>query len=167
MFRRIADFKNAWGREREATLKILGAVTDASLAQAVSKDDRTLGRIAWHLTQTIGEMMSRTGLAVTGPGRDAPVPSSAAAVLAAYEKASQAIGEEIESGWTDATLEVEDDMYGQKWPRGATLMALIVHQTHHRGQMTVLMRQAGLVVPGTYGPAREEWAAHGMGAPAV
>jgi uncharacterized damage-inducible protein DinB len=33
--------------------------------------------------------------------------------------------------------------------------------------MTVLMRQAGLAVPGVYGPAREEWAAYGMAAPEV
>jgi len=42
------------------------------------------------------------------------------------------------------------------------LVSLITHQAHHRGQMTVLMRQAGLKVPGVYGPAREEWAAMGM-----
>ena len=35
-------------------------------------------------------------------------------------------------------------------------------EAHHRGQMTVLMRQAGLTVPGIYGPAQEEWAAMGM-----
>ena len=46
-----------------------------------------------------------------------------------------------------------------------TLFYLIAHQTHHRGQMTVLMRQAGLRVPGIYGPAKEEWAA--FGAPAM
>jgi uncharacterized damage-inducible protein DinB len=28
--------------------------------------------------------------------------------------------------------------------------------------MTVLMRQAGIKVPGVYGPAKEEWAAYGM-----
>jgi uncharacterized damage-inducible protein DinB len=28
--------------------------------------------------------------------------------------------------------------------------------------MTVLMRQAGLRVPGIYGPAKEEWEEHGM-----
>jgi hypothetical protein len=33
--------------------------------------------------------------------------------------------------------------------------------------MTALMRQAGLVVTGVCGPAREEWAAFGMPAPAV
>ena len=31
----------------------------------------------------------------------------------------------------------------------------------------VLMRQAGLKVPGVYGPAREEWTAYGMQPPAV
>ena len=56
-------------------------------------------------------------------------------------------------------------MYGEKWPRGMSLSALMAHETHHRGQMTVLMRQAGLPVPGVYGPAKEEWAA--MGAPAM
>ena len=57
---------------------------------------------------------------------------------------------------------VEDDMYGQKWKRGLTLGILITHQIHHRGQMTVLMRQAELKVPGIYGPAYEEWAALGV-----
>jgi uncharacterized damage-inducible protein DinB len=31
--------------------------------------------------------------------------------------------------------------------------------------MTVLMRQAGLKVPGIYGPSREEWVKIGMTAP--
>ena len=53
-------------------------------------------------------------------------------------------------------------MYGESWTVGFTLLALITHQAHHRGQMTVLMRQAGLTVPGIYGPAREEWASYGM-----
>jgi uncharacterized damage-inducible protein DinB len=58
-------------------------------------------------------------------------------------------------------------MYGEKWKRAQTLASLVFHQIHHRGQMTVLMRQAGLKVPGIYGPAREEWSAWGMSPPAV
>lgn len=53
-------------------------------------------------------------------------------------------------------------MYGEQWPKGLVLSILIAHQTHHRGQMTVLMRQAGLPVPGMYGPSKEEWAAMGL-----
>jgi len=36
---------------------------------------------------------------------------------------------------------------------------LIAHQGHHRAQMTVLMRQAGLKVPGVYGPSEADKAA--------
>ncbi len=53
-------------------------------------------------------------------------------------------------------------MYGQEWKNSFSLWALVTHQIHHRGQMTVLMRQAGLKVPGLYGPAKEEWEAMGM-----
>jgi uncharacterized damage-inducible protein DinB len=42
------------------------------------------------------------------------------------------------------------------------LSIVLSHQTHHRGQMTVLMRQAGVPVPGMYGPSREEWEAMGV-----
>ena len=166
MFRRVADFQKAWEKERASTLKVLGALTDASLEQAVTKDDRTLGRLAWHLATTPNEMMERTGLAVGGPAHDAPPPLTAAAIASAYESAAKAVASGVAT-WTDAMLEVEDEMYGEKWPRGLTLQALVVHQAHHRGQMTVLMRQAGLAVPGVYGPARDEWASMGMEPPAV
>ena len=39
--------------------------------------------------------------------------------------------------------------------RGAILRKMIDHQTHHVGQMTVLLRQAGLVVPPVMGPTKE------------
>jgi len=58
-------------------------------------------------------------------------------------------------------------MYGYNWKRGYSLFILIIHQTHHLGQMSVLMRQAGLKVPGIYGPSKEEWAQFGMQEPEV
>jgi uncharacterized damage-inducible protein DinB len=166
MFRRIADFGKTWEQERSSTLKVLGALTDASLGQAVTKDGRTLGRLAWHLATTPGEMMERAGLRVAGPAHDTTPPATAAAIVEAYEAAAKAVADGV-AAWSDATLEVEDEMYGESWPRGLTLLALVVHQVHHRGQMTVLMRQAGLKVPGVYGPAREEWAALGIPPPGV
>jgi uncharacterized damage-inducible protein DinB len=166
MFRRISDFTAVWSHERESTLKILRALDDRSLAQAVDAGHRTLGRLAWHLTTTLGEMLERTGLKVAGPAHESPVPASAADIARAYEAASQVVLDQLK-GWDDATLEVTDDMYGERWARGVTLQALVSHQAHHRGQMTVLMRQAGLKVPGVYGPAREEWGAYGVPAPEV
>jgi uncharacterized damage-inducible protein DinB len=133
----------------------------------VSPQDRTLGRLAWHVTTTVREMMERTGLRVAGPPHDAPVPGTAGEIASAYEEAARSLADVVERTWDDAALKLEDEMYGDKWKRGFTLAALIHHQIHHRGQMTVLMRQAGLAVPGVYGPAREEWSKMGMPPPAV
>jgi uncharacterized damage-inducible protein DinB len=167
MFRKIGDFEASWTQESEATLRILRALTDASLRQAVTPLDRNLGRMAWHLVQSIPEMMLRTGFAVGGPPEEMPVPASAAVIADAYAGTSASLLATIKKSWTDASLEAEDDMYGQMWKRGLTLAVLINHQTHHRAQMTVLMRQANLRVPGVYGPAREEWASMGAQPPPI
>ena len=72
--------------------------------------------------------------------------------------------EALQSEWTDKDLTTINDFFGRPMPNSIFLMTLINHQNHHRGQMTVLMRQAGLTVPGVYIP-KEEWATAGMEAP--
>lgn len=47
-------------------------------------------------------------------------------------------------------------MYGEIWKINKVLSVVVKHQTHHRGQLTVIMRLAGLKVTGVYGPAKEE-----------
>jgi hypothetical protein len=59
MFRTIAEFTGAWQYENGNTLKMMQALTDASLAQRVSPEGRSLGRLAWHIVQTLGEMGGR------------------------------------------------------------------------------------------------------------
>jgi len=167
VIRTISDFEQTWSNEIEATQKILKHLTDKSLGQRVDSDSRTLGRLAWHIVTTISEMMSKTGLVLAGPHPEAPVPATAKEIFRAYSDAAISLLEQVKKNWTDSTLEIKDNLYGEMWARGNTLAALILHQTHHRGQMTVLMRQAGLDVPGVYGPARQEWAAFGMKPPAV
>jgi uncharacterized damage-inducible protein DinB len=167
MFRKVEDFVAAWELESGLTQKLMDALTDASLKQSVVDDHRTLGRMAWHIVTTISEMMVHTGLTLTAVKPDAPVPATAAAIRKAFADSAAELLQQVKSGWTDKTLEIEDEMYGEKWTRGRTGRILIDHQTHHRGQMTVLMRQAGLVVPGVYGPAKEEWGAFGAPAPEI
>ena len=167
MIRTIDDFATLWKQETEATQRALNAMTDASLAQPVTNDHRTLGRIAWHLTGTSKEMMERTGLHVDGPPADSPVPTSAKTIAETYAKSAASLAEAVRKNWTDDTLNTVDDMYGEKWARAQTLLSLVLHQAHHRGQMNVLMRQAGLTPPGIYGPAKEEWAQWQMQAPAI
>lgn len=165
MIRKIEDFQKDWAYEAEATGKILNALTDESLAQKVSEDGRALGFLGWHLSTTLPEMLGLVGLKINGPAHSDACPANAADIASAYEKAAKSVADEVGKNWTDETLLQEDEMYGETWARGLTLFYLIAHQAHHRGQMTVLMRQAGLPVPGVYGPSKEEWAA--MGAPAM
>ena len=167
MVNTIVEFDRLWSYEVEATQKMMKHLTNASLAQPVDGQSRTLGRIAWHIVLSIPEMMTRVGFSLGGPAPEAPVPATAKEIFAAYNMVALSLLDQIKKTWTDETLRVKDDMYGEQWARGYTLQSLVLHQTHHRGQMTVLMRQAGLDVPGVYGPARQEWAAYGMEPPAL
>lgn len=162
MFRKIEDFQKAWAYEAEATAKLFSYLTDESLNQKVTETGRSLGFLAWHLVTTLQEMPSHVGLKIDAPAPDSETPQTVAEIVAAFEKAAKSVGEEVGKNWNDETLLQEDNLYGETWKRGFTLFCLLVHQTHHRGQITVLMRQAGLPVSGIYGPAKEEWQAMGM-----
>ena len=162
MYPTIESFLDDWKGESATTLRVMRILTDGSLAQRVTPDGRSLGFIAWHLALTIVEMGGKAGLPVEGPAEDAPPPSTAAAIVAAYDAASRSLVEKLRARWTDRMLADEVPLYGSMWRRVSVLSSLVRHQIHHRGQMTVLLRQAGLPVPGIYGPAREEWAKMGM-----
>jgi uncharacterized damage-inducible protein DinB len=162
MYRKVSDFLDDWKNESEMTLCIFKNLTDASLTQRVTQTGRSLGFLAWHITLTPREMLERAGLVIDSPVTHAPVPHTVNEIIKTYEKVSASVTEIIGEKWKDEFLAEKTLMYGEMWAKGVTLSVLIRHQTHHRGQMTVLMRQAGLTVPGAYGPAREEWAAFGM-----
>jgi len=171
MFRHLDDFQTCWKGESAKTLEIFNAIPDGAMKTAITPEHRDLRRLAWHLVETLIEMPGRCGLKITGGHRiqggfiDEP-PSTMKEIVDAYAAATTSFAEAL-GAWTDDDLEKTDEMYGEQWKRAYTLFVLMIHQIHHRGQMTVLMRQAGLQVPGIYGPAKEGWAAYGMEAPKV
>ena len=162
MYTTIKDFENDWAYESEATIKLFSYLTDNSLNQKVSENGRSIGRLAWHLVITIGEMCHKAGLKFDTPAEDEPVPAKADEIKDQYSKVSPAMLAALKDQWKDSELNDEITMYGQPWKKKVVLNALVHHQIHHRAQITVLMRHAGLKVPGIYGPAREEWEQMGM-----
>jgi uncharacterized damage-inducible protein DinB len=163
MYRTIDDFLSDWRQESESTVKVLQNLTDASLAQRVTPDGRSIGRLAWHIVVSIAQMAHEAKLAtVQGSKDDEAVPGTVAEILEAYRAVARSLTEAVLSEWSDEQLAEMIPMYGESWSKGLTLSILLRHEAHHRAQITVLMRQAGLVVPGCYGPAREEWAVMGM-----
>jgi uncharacterized damage-inducible protein DinB len=162
MYTSIKTFISDWKLESESTLKLFNNLTDESLNQKVWAEGRTLGFIAWHITLSIGEMMTKIGLNPDCPPEDAKLPKKAIEIKNTYEKSSISLIKEFESKLTDESLTNDISAYGQSFKKGGILKMLITHQIHHRGQMTVLMRQAGLKVTGVCGPSKEEWAGFGM-----
>ncbi len=162
MFYKISDFQNDWKAESAATLKIMNCLTDESLNQKIYENGRTLGRLAWHIVSTLGEMAVHAGLPAKEIDENSKVPISAKLIAEEYQKDSKKLADIVISNWSDDSLKEEVNMYGQNWKKGFVLEVLVRHQIHHRAQMTVLLRQAGLKIPGIYGPTREEWEALGM-----
>jgi uncharacterized damage-inducible protein DinB len=167
MFTSIKDFETDFRDEREGTIKILAALNDKSLAQSVAQDHRTIGRMAWHIVTSYPEMMSHAGIKIDSVQFEAPIPATATEILEGYKAVSDQMLQAILAGWNDETLHEEKNFYGMNWKLGFSLEVLIRHEVHHRAQITVLMRQAGLKVPGVYGPAREDWTGMGMNPPKV
>lgn len=162
MYRRIEDFKKDWAFETEATLKVFEAIQDEKKIDRLDENVRSLGRLAWHITQTLTEMPHRASLLDTDPLDKEPIPQTMTEIIKAYQDYSLNLINVLEQKWSDQQLDDEVDMYDNKWKKGIILSILILHQTHHRGQMTTLMRLQGMKVPGIYGPSKEEWLQYGM-----
>ena len=164
MYHKILDFISDWNYESESTLKVLSNLTDEVLTVKFNNEIRTAGRLAWHIVGAISDLGQRMGLTFKKVDQDSPFPETAKEIVYEYSCASDGLLKEIKEKWNDDTLSIEDKITGQGdvWPRGKTLSALVNHQIHHRAQLTIVMRLAGLKVPGVYGPAKEEWINYGM-----
>lgn len=162
MYQTLQSFLDDWKNESGKTLQILEAMTNASLTQRVSENGRTAGTLAWHMVNALSDMMRRFDLTREGPAEDDPEPTTAAGIVAGYKTITASFETQATAVWTDASLAEVRELYGEPWSIEKTLNILIRHEIHHRAQLTVLLRQAGLRIPGVYGPAYEEWSDLGM-----
>jgi uncharacterized damage-inducible protein DinB len=165
MFRKVDDFTAAYRHSLDEALQMLEVLSDESLSYRVAEGHRSIGEAAWHIVQSIPGMANEVGLGLDAGVLRQPVPQSADAIREAYRLCGEELMARVLADWTDVTLDQEDEMYGETWKRGYTLLALYAHEVHHLGQLTVLMRGAGLAVHGRFGPSKEEWALCGMEQP--
>ncbi|MCS1351483.1 DinB family protein [Mechercharimyces sp. CAU 1602] len=157
MFYKVEDFLLEWRREFHRTASVLKRLTDESLTQQVAPLHWSLGDIAWHLPYTMHEMLTPTGLKIDFVDSPHDLPHTASNILDTYLKTAQSVYDAVKNTWDDHSLSHTSSPYGEKWPHALTLRILIQHEIHHRGQVLILMRQAGLRVPGLYGSVREDF----------
>ncbi|RLQ93234.1 DinB family protein [Falsibacillus albus] len=166
VYQNVEAFIEEYRNESQSTLKLLKALTDESLSQEAAPGYRTLGELAWHLVHLEKGMLHMTGLKFDAPAENSAPPSTAAEIADAYESTVDAMLEAVETQWNDEKLEEVNNLFGFDWKNGLTLDIYLKHEIHHRGQLTIMMRLAGLPVSGVYGPSKEEWSTMGMEAPA-
>jgi uncharacterized damage-inducible protein DinB len=157
MYVTVSDFIKEWNREAFLTQNVLDGLTDTSLKQQVYPGGRTLGRIAWHLTTCIPEYLAEFGLKIDPVENADQVPQSAKEIAETFKNVSANAAKAISQQWKDETLKEVQTAFGREETNAQILMGLIKHTIHHRGQLTVLIRQAGLKPFGVYGPPKEDW----------
>lgn len=162
MFRNLEDFYRVWSYESKSTLKMFQAIPSEHFKNIGSENIRSIARLAWHITESIAEMFHHAGLELDGIKDASNEPNDIDKLISEYKKSSISLIDKLKANWSDEILEEKVNMYGELWEKGIVLSVLIRHQTHHRGQLSILIRQEGLTIPGMYGPAKEEWIAMGL-----
>ncbi len=161
MYLSLSNFKNDWASEYDATLTTLNGLTNASLTAPMPANIRTIATLAWHIVYSVSEMLNHTELKIEALAVSVPANLTVTMLIDEYKKTNTAFVAAIDA-WEYNQLTVKVPMYGEEWTKGKLLQIIMHHQIHHRAQLGVLMRIAGLAVLGVYGPSKEDWTAMGM-----
>ena len=148
--------------EARTTRRVLERVPGDRLAWRPHERARTLGQLSLHIANipgAIAELSMRSP--VQAPQFADPSPKSASELIPALD---QSVGKakKLLGGMNDATImETWRLMLGDREllviPRMALLRTVMLnHWYHHRGQLSVYLRQLGLAVPSIYGPSADE-----------
>jgi uncharacterized damage-inducible protein DinB len=149
-------------QEAQTTKRVLERVPSDQLAWKPHPKSMSLGQLALHVATVPGMVAAIAAQPeVQTPQFTQPSATSSAELVPALD-ASVAKAKELLGGMDDATL-------GATWrlkrgdreilaiPRGAVLRSIMLnHWYHHRGQLSVYLRQLNVPVPSIYGPSADE-----------
>lgn len=148
--------------EARTTRRVLERVPTDKLQWKPHPTARSLGELAIHIAAVPGavaELSSKSPVQV--PNFKDPTLHDTADLLPALDE-SIARAVRIVGGMDDATLAADwqlmrGDQTVMKIPRVAFLRSVMLnHWYHHRGQLSVYLRELGVPVPSIYGPSADE-----------
>jgi uncharacterized damage-inducible protein DinB len=149
--------------EARTTRRVLERVPDNQLAWRPHEKARTLGELALHVAMVPGavaELIASQSPAQVPTFTD-PSPKSASELIPTLDQ-SIAKAKEVLGGVDDAALmatwrlmQGEREIFAV--PRVALLRSIMLnHWYHHRGQLTVYLRELDVPIPSIYGPSADE-----------
>jgi uncharacterized damage-inducible protein DinB len=151
-------------QETQTTRRVLERVPGDRLTWRPHQKSRTLGQLALHIATVPAGVAE---LAVSSPAQapqfsaDEPSPASASELVPTLDR-SVARAKTVLSGMEDTTLMatwrlMRGDREILAIPRIAFLRSIMLnHWYHHRGQLSVYLRELGVAVPSIYGPSADE-----------
>jgi uncharacterized damage-inducible protein DinB len=159
----IHDLVQELEQEAKATRRVLEHVPENRLGWKPHDKSLTLGQLAMHVATIparIAELSTQPGLDVSAEIPRPAATSTAELVTALDESIARA--KTVLLGMDDAALQEPWKMFNGNlevavMPRGQFLRTVMLnHWYHHRGQLTVYLRQTGALVPAVYGSSADE-----------
>jgi uncharacterized damage-inducible protein DinB len=150
-------------QETQTTRRVLERVPDNQLAWRPHEKARTLGELALHVAMVPGgvaELVASPSPAQAPQFAD-PSPKSASELIPALDHSIAKV-KEVLGGMDDAALMatwrlMQGDRELLAMPLVAMLRSVMLnHWYHHRGQLTVYLRELGVPIPSIYGPSADE-----------
>jgi len=149
-------------QEAETTRRVLERVPGDRLSWKPHAKSMSLGQLALHIAMVHGAVAQlSTQAQVPPPQFIHPEPASAAELIPALDKSIQQ-AKEVLRGMDDAALGrtwrvVDGEREVMAVPVGGLLRSIMLnHWYHHRGQLSVYLREVGVPVPSIYGPSADE-----------
>ena len=148
--------------EAQTTRRVLERVPNDQLTWRPHAKARTLGELALHIATVPGAVAALVATSpVQAPQFADQSPTKAAELIPALD-ASISRAKSILGGMNDATLLATWRMMNGEQevialPRVAMLRSIMLnHWYHHRGQLTVYLKELGVPIPSIYGPSADE-----------
>jgi uncharacterized damage-inducible protein DinB len=149
-------------QEAATTRRVLERVPGDKLGWKPHEKSMSLGQLALHVATVPGFVAEATRQSpFEVPGFDQPSAGTSEELVPALDE-SVAKAKKVLSGLDDAALGqmwrvVDGDRELMALPVGAVLRSIMLnHWYHHRGQLSVYLRQVGALVPSIYGPSADE-----------
>jgi uncharacterized damage-inducible protein DinB len=160
----MASMAAEFREEAKTTRRVLEKVPTGKLSWKPHAKSLSLGQLALHIAVVPGRIsgalrkpeheISPSGFAFSDPG-------STEEILAAFDQSVKEAGafldglseEEARGGWT---LKANGKTIFTKPRLGVVRTIMFSHIFHHRGQLSVYLRQLDVPVPSIYGPSADE-----------
>ena len=149
-------------QEAQTTRRVLERVPQEHLGWRPHPKSFSLGQLALHIAQTPAGVAELAMQSTAAPPQFTQAQAATSAELIPALEQSVAKAKSILAGVDDQTLMsswrlVADGRELMVMPRVALLRAIMLnHWYHHRGQLTVYLRQLNIPVPSVYGPSADE-----------